>query len=520
MPKENKIAIIGLGYVGLPLAIAFSKFYKVIGFDIDTDRVNELNDSFDSNADISFEINENIKFTDKEKDLFVADIYIITVPTPVTSKNIPDLSILERATKMVATYLRKGDIVIYESTVYPGVTEDICVPILEKISGFKYNANFYKDKIEYGPFTYFQIVGISQKVDSEGWFTELTTKMRINHIPDVQDLQIEDAKVERIDEDPLPEGEYPTNRILPDEEEIEDVTLDKLDFDNFEHWSVPADEPGKTEIPTKSRTFGVGTFEEWQKSENDRINIGNYTHSFPKISKGDITLSSTTMKGSTRSNLQLGPQGFKLNKEAYEKGPVRHFNPVPTDDEDIADDVIIDDIPFDSFTEWLVPALGPIKRKTTDEKREKVVKQEPKKKKTGQYKGKKRKSTFPGLYNGRDGDLFDKYLYASRHQAKWRPSYRYPDGSISWKSRKTINGKTYDFFDTRYEEESYGPQLPDEVIEIKAERSEKELKRYWDGHIEEPNTTGRSSLRSDGSSSTLERFSPGLILGSNEFNTD
>ena len=143
MPKENKIAIIGLGYVGLPLAIAFSKFYKVIGFDIDTDRVNELNDSFDSNADISFEINENIKFTDKEKDLFVADIYIITVPTPVTSKNIPDLSILERATKTVATYLRKGDIVIYESTVYPGVTEDICVPILEKLSGFKYNADFY-----------------------------------------------------------------------------------------------------------------------------------------------------------------------------------------------------------------------------------------------------------------------------------------------------------------------------------------------------------------------------------------
>ncbi|MDB0026940.1 nucleotide sugar dehydrogenase [Flavobacteriales bacterium] len=143
MPKENKIAIIGLGYVGLPLAIAFSKFYKVIGFDIDPDRVNELNDSFDSNADISFEINENIKFTDKEKDLFVADIYIITVPTPVTSKNIPDLSILEIATKTVATYLRKGDIVIYESTVYPGVTEDICVPILEKLSGFKYNADFY-----------------------------------------------------------------------------------------------------------------------------------------------------------------------------------------------------------------------------------------------------------------------------------------------------------------------------------------------------------------------------------------
>ena len=230
-----------------------------------------------------------------------------------------------------------------------------------------------------------------------------------------------------------------------------------------------------------------------------------------------ITLSSTTMKGSTRSNLQLGPQGFKLNKEAYEKGPVRHFNPVPTDDEDIADDVIIDDIPFDSFTEWLVPALGPIKRKTTDEKREKVVKQEPKKKKTGQYKGKKRMSTFPGFF-AHNGNFFDKYLYASRHQAKWRPSYRYPDGSISWKSQKTISGKTYDFFDSSEStsEDVYGPQLPDEVIEIKAMRSMDELKRYWDGHIEEPNTTGRSRLRDDGSSSTVESFQPGLVIGGQE----
>ena len=143
MKKENKIAIIGLGYVGLPLAIAFSKYYKVIGFDIDSDRVRELKDAIDSNGDINFEINDNIKFTDKEKDLVLANIYIITVPTPVTKKNIPDLSVLECATDMVATYINKGDIVIYESTVYPGVTEEICVPILEKVSGIKYNADFY-----------------------------------------------------------------------------------------------------------------------------------------------------------------------------------------------------------------------------------------------------------------------------------------------------------------------------------------------------------------------------------------
>ena len=143
MTKENKIAIIGLGYVGLPLAVTFSKHYKVIGFDIDSDRVSELNDSIDSNGDIIFEINDNIKFTDNEKHLVLTNTYIIAVPTPVTSKNIPDLSILKSATNIVATYLNKGDIVIYESTVYPGVTEEICVPILEKVSGIKYNTDFY-----------------------------------------------------------------------------------------------------------------------------------------------------------------------------------------------------------------------------------------------------------------------------------------------------------------------------------------------------------------------------------------
>ena len=489
-------------------------------------------------------INDNIVFMKEEKDMDVYRSKGLNVRKEnaayVQERHTPSLyeindsgfSIKPGVEKVLRSRLNGGVIIgkedsIKVDTVIPAeltleidgtgglVPGDICQT--EYIQP-KYNANFYKDKIEYGPYVYFQIVGISQKVDSAGWFTELTTKMRINHIPDVQDLQIEDAKVERIDEDPLPYVPRPSIPVPPDEEDIaDDVTLDDLDFDDFENWSVPLDEPGKTEIPTKSRTFGVGTLEEWQKSENDRINIGNYTHSFPKISEGMITLSSTTMKGSTRSNLQLGPQGFKLNKEAYEKGPVRHFNPVPTDDEDIADDVIIDDIPFDSFTEWLVPALGPIKRKTTDEKREKVVKQEPKKKKTGQYKGKKRMSTFPGFF-AHNGNFFDKYLYASRHQAKWRPSYRYPDGSISWKSQKTISGKTYDFFDSSEStsEDVYGPQLPDEVIEIKAMRSMDELKRYWDGHIEEPNTTGRSRLRDDGSSSTVESFQPGLVIGGQE----
>jgi len=143
MDKEYKIGIIGLGYVGLPLAIAFSKHFKVIGFDVNSKRISELNNSIDSNGDIIVSINDKLDFTSDENKLASSNIFIVTVPTPVTSNNIPDLSILEIATRMIAKYISKGDIVIYESTVYPGVTEEICVPILEVDSGLKYNFDFY-----------------------------------------------------------------------------------------------------------------------------------------------------------------------------------------------------------------------------------------------------------------------------------------------------------------------------------------------------------------------------------------
>ena len=143
MEKEYKIAIIGLGYVGLPLAIAFSKYYKVVGYDIGVDRVAELNEEIDRNLDISVSTNSNLIFSNDESDLEDSSIYIITVPTPVDSKNTPDLSFLKSASKLVAKYLEKGDLVIYESTVYPGVTEDVCVPILSSISGLSYNYEFF-----------------------------------------------------------------------------------------------------------------------------------------------------------------------------------------------------------------------------------------------------------------------------------------------------------------------------------------------------------------------------------------
>jgi UDP-N-acetyl-D-galactosamine dehydrogenase len=143
LEKEYKIAIIGLGYVGLPLAIAFSKYYKVVGYDIGVDRVAELNEEIDRNLDISVSTNSNLIFSNDESDLEDSSIYIITVPTPVDSKNTPDLSFLKSASKLVAKYLEKGDLVIYESTVYPGVTEDVCVPILSSISGLSYNYEFF-----------------------------------------------------------------------------------------------------------------------------------------------------------------------------------------------------------------------------------------------------------------------------------------------------------------------------------------------------------------------------------------
>jgi UDP-N-acetyl-D-glucosamine/UDP-N-acetyl-D-galactosamine dehydrogenase len=143
LEKEYKIAIIGLGYVGLPLALAFAKHYKVVGYDVNAERVGQLNKGVDANLDVEVEVNSNLIFSNNENDLKKSNIYIITVPTPVDKDNVPDLTSLKSASELVANSLQKGDIVIYESTVYPGVTEDICVPILAKISGLSYNHEFY-----------------------------------------------------------------------------------------------------------------------------------------------------------------------------------------------------------------------------------------------------------------------------------------------------------------------------------------------------------------------------------------
>lgn len=144
--KDKKIAIIGLGYVGLPLAVEFGKKYQTIGFDINQTRVSELKNGKDSTLEVSeLELADvtNLKFSYDVADLKSANIYIVTVPTPIDDNNAPDLTPLEKASEMLGSVISKDDVVIYESTVYPGATEEVCLPIIEKTSGFKFNQDFY-----------------------------------------------------------------------------------------------------------------------------------------------------------------------------------------------------------------------------------------------------------------------------------------------------------------------------------------------------------------------------------------
>ena len=147
IPFTNyKIAIIGLGYVGLPLAVAFGEKYQVVGFDIHSERIANLKNGVDTTLQCTSQEIANahqLVFTDDLTQIKDCTIFIITVPTPVTKDKQPDLHLLRTASKMVGGVIKKGDIIIYESTVYPGCTEEDCVPILEEFSGLKYNQDFY-----------------------------------------------------------------------------------------------------------------------------------------------------------------------------------------------------------------------------------------------------------------------------------------------------------------------------------------------------------------------------------------
>ncbi len=150
MSKHNKkIAVIGLGYVGLPLAVEFGRKYKTVGFDINANRIQELRKGIDhtlevDNAYLEETLNMGLFIvTDQKKEISDCDVFIVTVPTPTDKNNRPVLTPLEKASETVGSVLKKGNIAIYESTVYPGVTEEVCVPILEKVSGLKFNVDFF-----------------------------------------------------------------------------------------------------------------------------------------------------------------------------------------------------------------------------------------------------------------------------------------------------------------------------------------------------------------------------------------
>ena len=147
MIKNFKIAIIGLGYVGLPLAVQFAKKYDVIGFDVNHKRISQLRKGLDktnelSNSDI-INVSNSLTFTSNDSDLKFANFYVVTVPTPINQRKQPDLTSIKSVSKMLGGVLKKGDFVVFESTVYPGVTRDICVPIIEKISKMSLNKDFY-----------------------------------------------------------------------------------------------------------------------------------------------------------------------------------------------------------------------------------------------------------------------------------------------------------------------------------------------------------------------------------------
>ena len=177
MVFNERIAIIGLGYVGLPLATEFAKKYKVVGYDVDKSRIEELKKGKDRTKEISQKTlltNNNLFFTSNYNNMKNCDFLILTVPTPITKNKKPDLSIIKKAAMTVAKVMKKGVTVVLESTVYPGVTEDYLVPILEKQSRFKHKKDFFvaysPERINPGE-TKYKLTNIKKVVGADSKFT-------------------------------------------------------------------------------------------------------------------------------------------------------------------------------------------------------------------------------------------------------------------------------------------------------------------------------------------------------------
>src|SRR5690625_4685195 len=200
---ERKIAVVGLGYVGLPVAVAFGENKDIVGFDINEQRIEELKQGIDITDEVELDDlkNASIEFTADPTDLNKADFIIVSVPTPITEGKQPDLTPLEKASETIGKNLSKGSIVIYESTVYPGATEEVCVPILEKASGMKYGVDF---SVGYSP----------ERInpgDKENTFKKITKVVsgQNDHVLEIV------ANVFSLSPGLIRSGEYPTEKSTP-----------------------------------------------------------------------------------------------------------------------------------------------------------------------------------------------------------------------------------------------------------------------------------------------------------------
>ena len=325
----------------------------------------------------------------------------------------------------------------------------------------EYGINIKDSGGSLGPYTYFQVVGLNQKVDSSGWTTELLTKMRINHIPDKGDLRVE----EDYDGEPLPDVQRPSIPVPTDDEDIaDDVTLDDLDFDDFEEWEAPPPPPKPVKTTTRISGTGIG-------------------HGNPKLQK----IVQRVIPAKRFETSVVENQTVEVTVGNIPPPPIaRPSIPVPTDDEDIADDVTLDVLEFDDFDPWEAPPV-PIEKKLPPKPSPNIVNTMPiqiidrRMQEILNGNARKRKtSPPPTLYSTYRGTFVqnDEILYKEPYKPEWRPEYRWADGVIrNYTVQRDRNTRAQlDYLDR--------PQPAGFPKVIKAKKGINTRRDYWDRNIE------------------------------------
>ena len=326
----------------------------------------------------------------------------------------------------------------------------------------EYGINIKDSGGSLGPYTYFQVVGLNQKVDSSGWTTELLTKMRINHIPDKGDLRVE----EDYTGEPLPDVQRPSIPVPTDDEDIaDDVTLDDLDFDDFEEWEAPPPPPKPVKITTKISGTGIG-------------------HGNPKLQK----IVQRVIPAKRFETSVVENQTVEVTFGNIPPPPIaRPSIPVPTDDEDIADDVTLDVLEFDDFDPWEAPPV-PIEKKLPPKPSPNIVNTMPiqiiDRRMQEILNGNARKRKInppPPLYSTYRGTFVqnDEILYKEPYKPEWRPEYTWADGVIRnyTVQRHRDTGAQLDYLDR--------PQPAGFPKVKKAKKGINTRRDYWNRNIEQ-----------------------------------